>query len=153
MEVFWGERELPQSLICLLAPKAAAATHLPTPPPPQPNWPPPPHPGRGSWPLSCPVRTAACDSEAPSSQPGHTPLFAFEDFQVLAVTGPPPALYSCLLWTKSSFDDVSSFRYRFHSNTATVCHDGVFFFLVTSFACKQATFMTANELKKWLTWQ
>lgn len=120
MEVFWGERELRQSLISPLDPKAAAATHLPTPPPPQPNWPPPHHPGRGSWPPSCPARTAACDSERPSSQPGHKALFAFEDFQVLAITGPPAVtLHSCLLWTVSSFDDVSSFRYRFHSNIAT----------------------------------
>lgn len=67
---------------------------------------------------------------------------------MLAKTGPPAVnLYSCLLWTVITDDDVSSFGDRFPSNTATARRDGIFLFLVTSFTNKQATFLTTNEIK------
>lgn len=135
MEVFWGERELPQSLISLLDLKAAAVTHLPMPPPPQPNWSPHRH-GRGSWPLSCPVRTAACDSEVPSSQPGQTLLcfWSLEDFQVLATTGPLLGIFTHVYFGLShhlmisaiSGTDVSTIRPQFMIKSVTSCSGRVF---------------------------
>lgn len=131
MEVFWGERELPQCLISLLDLKAAAVTRLPTPPPPQPNWSPPHRHGRGSWPLSCPVRTAACDSEGLSSQPGQTLLcfWSLEDFQVLATTGPLLGIFTHVYFGLShhlmisaiSGTDVSTIWPQFMIKSVTSC--------------------------------